>query len=193
MHDRHLGHPSGTSLPDNLEPVTPEMEELIMQELDSCRLIPSELLVKLGQLEPILLENGAVVPRHRNGSFYLRYRDHGADQGAVHRSIEIPDPLVADAVGALIVIWREQQELIERARREKAEQRRATSYEGTKKKLIRTLVDRFGGSSKRRRRRIARELAAIADNPAALHAYTVTAAFLAPPSRPGRPPKSALS
>jgi hypothetical protein len=133
-----------------------------------ARGIPDGILRELEKLRPYLERSGGSIrPRKRDGVWCLRIRVDDPDRGPAHRRIKLGDERTADAVRAVIAVWREDRG----ARDAEEDQRReeAQVYRKRVKELRRQLLAVAGGSS--RRRRMAKEFDKAARDPATLHLY----------------------
>ncbi len=153
--------------------------------------IPDDLRQELEELRPYLERTGGSIQRRkRDGTYRLRIRSDDPDRGRVHRSIRLGDERAADAMRAVIAVWRE-----DRGARDAEEERRRDderAYRRRIKELRRQLLAAAGGSS--RRRRMAKEFDEAARDPATLHIYLLGGGGgPLPPRRRGRKPRGGLA
>lgn len=157
----------------------------------ALQIIPDDLRQKLEKLRPYLERSGGSIrPRKRDGVWCLRIRVDDPDRGRAHRRIKLGDERAADAVRAVIAVWRE-----DRGARDAEEERRREeerTYRKRVKELRRQLLAAAGGSS--RRRRMAKEFDEAARDPATLHLYLLGGGGgPLPPRRRGRKPRGGLA
>ncbi len=153
--------------------------------------IPDGILHELEELRPNLERSGGSIrPRKRDGVWCLRIRVDDPDRGRAHRRIKLGDERTADAVRAVIAVWREDRRARDAEEERLRDEERA--YRRRVKELRRQLIAAAGGSS--RRRRVAKEFDEAARDPATLHIYLLGGGGgPLPPRRRGRKPRGGLA
>ncbi|MEI6233309.1 MAG: hypothetical protein WCT04_09665 [Planctomycetota bacterium] len=162
--------------------------------MDDCvSVIPAELRSDLEALRPVLERQGVVQYRRsadRPGSYRLRFREFSKSAGfTLHRSFALgDDPVVAEAVAALVQQWQDEHVAVRKAVAPPPE---SPKPEAPPSDLAREVAQLLAGGGWRRKEQIGEWYDQALKDPTEILRFSMTGRF--PPARKaGRPPKKRL-
>lgn len=161
--------------------------------VETCDGIPAELRGDLEALRPVLERQGVVQYRRytdRPGAYRLRYREFSKSAGfTLHRSLSLGhNPVVAEAVAALVQQWQDQFQAGQKAAEPPPE---APKPDAPLVDPARDVAQLLAGGGWRRKKQIGAWYDKALQDPAEMIRFTFSGKFPAP-RKAGRPPKKRL-